>query len=163
VQPYGVSDESHRRLKAAPDITWGYEDDREADALKATRDFVIECKRVRTPTKSGWVFTTHYVEDGIKRFLDPSKRYAEGVGSAAMVGYWQDNAADALHAEVTTACREAGCIAVAEIPPKWHSGGVSELSHTFPRSFQVSPIRVCQLWVDLRAKIRTPAKQIKTS
>ncbi len=25
VQPFGVSDESHRRLKAAPDITWGYE------------------------------------------------------------------------------------------------------------------------------------------
>ncbi len=151
VQPYGVSDESHRRLKATPDITWGYEDNRQSDPLKATRDFVIECKRVRTPMQSGWVFTTHYVEDGIKRFLDPTKRYAEGVGSAAMVGYWQDSAGHALHAQIRAAAQNAGITAVAETLPTWRSRAISEHSHVFSRPFEVSPIRLNHLWIDLRS------------
>jgi hypothetical protein len=149
VQPYGVADESHRRLKATPDIIWGYHDDSERDPLKATRDFVIECKRIRIPTVSGWQFTTHYVTDGVLRFCQPEKRYAEGVSSAVMVGYWQDQEAachlDLINQELTTA----------KLPPLKgivKSRKVSRLKHQchFQRLFFVSPFNLHHCWVDLR-------------
>jgi hypothetical protein len=150
VQPHGISDESHRRLKATPDITWGYEDDAEPDPLRATRDFVIECKRVRSPTGAGWVFTKHYADDGMNRFIDPAKRYAEGVGSAIVVGYWQDSSASALHSEVTTAATLLGFPVFSRKSKAWKARGVTELDHVFDRPFSVSPFRLHHFWVDLR-------------
>jgi hypothetical protein len=149
VQPYGVSDEDHRRLKATPDITWGYEDEREPDPLLATRDFVIECKRLRSPTAAGWIFTTHYAEDGISRFVDPMKRYGEGVNSAAMVGYWQDESVTILHSEVCNKARQAGLPALSRVSTKWRHKGVTELLHSFARSFPLSPFQLHHFWIDL--------------
>ncbi|MDR1191768.1 MAG: hypothetical protein LBK60_08945 [Verrucomicrobiales bacterium] len=149
VQPYGVTDESHRRLKATPDITWGYHDTSEPDPLKATRDFVIECKRVRTPTASGWQFTSHYVTDGVLRFCQTDKRYAEGVPSAVMVGYWQNQEAD-RHLDLVN--QE---LAAAKLPPLKgivKPCKVSRLRHQghFQRTFVVSPFNLHHCWIDLR-------------
>ena len=155
VQPYGESDESHRRLKAAPDITWGYEDDREPNPLKATRDFVIECKRVRSPTTSGWIFTKHYVDDGVSRFMDAGKRYGEGVSSAAMVGFWQDGADDSHQSEINSRLKNASLPALASASS--NSEGIGERCHTFTRSFVISPFRLLHLWVDLRHAYQTEA------
>lgn len=150
VQPYGTSDEDHRRLKATPDITWGYEDQREPNPLRATRDFVIECKRIRSPTAAGWIFTTHYVQDGLSRFVDPLKRYAVGVGSGAMVGYWQNTSASTLHSQVATAAQKSGLPAVSRISGNWIRGGITEWSHFFERPFPISPFRLRHFWIDLR-------------
>ena len=149
VQPFGASDESHRRLKASPDITWGYEDDREPNALKSTRDFVIECKRVRSPTSSGWVFTAHYVTDGISRFRDTSKRYAEGVVSAVMVGYWQNGLAPSLQTEINSAAQTAGFSHLTPSLGVKRSTKILEFNHSFTRPFPVSPFRLSHLWIEI--------------
>lgn len=150
VQPYGASDESHRRLKPTPDITWGYEDDREPDPLKATRDFVIECKRIGPRTASGWVFTTHYVDDGVSRFADPEKRYGEGVPSGAIVGYWQGGVVQKLYTEVAVAASSRELSTISRVSRKWRPRGVTQLTQTIERTFEVSPFRLIHLWLDLR-------------
>ena len=149
VQPHGASDESHRRLKATPDITWGYEDDREPDALKATRDFVIECKRIRSPTNSGWAFTVRYVQDGICRFRDSNKRYAEGVACAVMVGYWQNSDFDVLIGEVEAAARDVGFPGFVRLSLGSNPEEVFEFNHVFERPFPVQQFCLEHRWVDL--------------
>lgn len=147
--PHGEAEEIARRLKPTPDFIWGYVD-RMAPPLLDAREFTIECKRLRNASKS-WDYNESYVEDGIQRFLDTSKRYGEGATSGVMVGYWQAMEADEILKKVNGAAQSRGIPAVALSSDGWKVGAVSKLNHELIRAFVVSPFLLTHLWVDLRS------------
>ena len=131
-----------------PDLQWGYENHQEADARRSVRSFAIECKRLGTPTPSGWAFNVHYVDDGVRRFADLTWRYGKDVASGAMAGYVESMTAEAIVAEVNGTLDELGVQALAL--PSGADGPLTEMEHSFGRPFAISPFRLVHLWIDIR-------------
>jgi hypothetical protein len=152
--PYGQAEETVRRLKPTPDFLWGYID-RTAPALYDVMDFTIECKRLRHASRS-WNYNESYVRDGIQRFISEEKRYAIGVPSAVMVGYWQSMEADDVLADVNKAVVDRAIPLLILSSGGWKLAGISTLDHRLIRSFPVSPCHLRHLWIDLR-RTRTAA------
>jgi len=71
-----------------PDFRWTLSDPLERNPQKATKDYVIECKRLRTRTNRN--FINEYVVKGIIRFLTKEHKYGNGTVSGAMIGYIQN-------------------------------------------------------------------------
>jgi hypothetical protein len=130
-----------------PDLQWGYVDHEEPDPRSSARHFAIECKRLGPPTKAGWVFNLHYVNNGVVRFLDPDFKYGHTVASGAMIGYVQSMAVDAVLDEVEAATADAGIPTIERRGP--HSSPVHEFEHLFSRPFPISPFKLVHLWVEL--------------
>jgi hypothetical protein len=139
-----------KREQKRPDFQWIYLDRYEADPLRSSRQFVVECKRLGTALRGDWIFNQNYTNHGIGRFRETEWAYAKGVASGAMVGYWQSMEADDLLAEVHVESR-AKSFPDLVLLDAWKPGDVSHLEHIFERSFQVSPFRLHHLWVDLRS------------
>jgi hypothetical protein len=129
-----------------PDFQCGYTDHACPDPLSAVRMFVIECKRLGTPTATGWNFNSRYVSDGVLRFVDARWQYGKHVESGAMIGYLDGMSAPAVLAEVNTAATNHGVPLLV-----MGSGSVSplhELRHSLGRSFAESPFELVHLWVE---------------
>ena len=61
--------------------------------------FVVECKRLRVTTESGFKhLADKYVEDGLQRFVDG--KYASNLPCGGMLGYVMDNRLDDAFAKV---------------------------------------------------------------
>jgi hypothetical protein len=148
-QPYGESEESARRLKPCPDFVWGFVDHQEPDVLRNAREFVIECKRLRQASRS-WKYNESYVEDGIRRFVDPQKKYGIGVSSGVMVGYQQSTEAEAILQEVNDTAARCKLPALSLSKAGWKPGGTSHLQHSLDRAFPHSRFTLEHLWVDVR-------------
>ncbi len=163
-QPYGEPEdsenESARRLKATPDFVWGFVDHRDADPHRNAREFAIECKRIREPSKS-WKYNESYVEDGIQRFLDEEKKYGIGVSSGVMVGYWQGMDSKNILNEINTTAGKRGVPVLSLSKEGWRVSGISQLDHEFTRVFPHSPFRLRHLWIDLRRKQHHVARTAK--
>ena len=131
-----------------PDLSWGYMDHQERDPRRSVRNFTIECKRLGSPSKSGWNFNSHYVEDGVRRFTDPEWRYGASVATGSMVGYVESLTPGRILSEVNEAL---GCLGVPALvlPPRLDDP-LTEIDHSFPRPFAISPFRLVHLWIDLR-------------
>jgi hypothetical protein len=132
-----------------PDFHWSYLDHDEPDPARSARHFVIECKRLGQPTPAGWTFNTHYVEDGIRRFVDPAWRYGRDVASGAMVGYLEAMSVDAILAEVNAAATVHTLPAIT-LKVK-HPPSVHELDHDLERSFAITPFHLTHLWLEASA------------
>ena len=156
-QPFGESQETSRRLKACPDFVWGFVDHREPDPLSNAREFVIECKRIRNRSRS-WNYNESYVTDGVQRFIDSSKRYAIGVASGVMVGYWQDMEAGDILGEINNFAAGLGIPILILSADGWQIAAVSKFGHTLTRPFPVTPFDLGHLWVDLRGKCTATAQ-----
>jgi hypothetical protein len=139
-----------KREQKRPDFQWIYLDRYEADPLRSSRQFVVECKRLGTALRSDWIFNQNYTNHGIGRFREAEWAYAKGASSGAMVGYWQSMGADDVLAAVHEESR-AKSFPDLVLLGAWKPGDVSRLEHTFERSFQVSPFRLHHLWIDLRS------------
>ena len=133
-----------------PDFQWIYLDRYEPDPFRSSKQFVVECKRLGSPTRSNWILNTNYVEHGIWRFVAPDSGYAKGFPPAAMVGYWQDMAADDILREVNDTASKRGVSPLSLSPEGWRLGGISRLDHACERPFPASPLLIYHLWADLR-------------
>ena len=136
-----------------PDFQWIYLDRYEPDPQRSSKQFVVECKRLGTPLRSDRILNADYIEQGVWRFLASDSGYAKGFSSAAMVGYWQDMAADDILREVNAAASKRGVSRLNLSREGWRSGGISRLDHKCERPFPISPLLIYHLWADVR---RTP-------
>ena len=131
-----------------PDLQWGYIDHQAKDRRRGVRNFVIECKRLGVPSRSGWAFNVHYVDDGVHRFVDAHWSYGEDVATGAMVGYVESSTLAQIVADVNRALKPLGVLALT-LPPGT-GGPLTEMAHQFGRSFAISPFRLVHLWIDIR-------------
>jgi hypothetical protein len=137
------------REQKRPDFQWIYVDCYESDPHRSVRQFVVECKRLGTPSRADWVFNVNYVNHGISRFRDPRWAYAQRFPSGAMVGYWQSLKAEQVLNEVNNESRRNSLPDLVLIGT-WNPRAVSRLEHTFDRPVESSPFRLHHLWIDLR-------------
>ena len=129
-----------------PDLHWGYVDHQEHDPRRSARNFVIECKRLGTPTSSGWAFNVHYVNDGVRRFADIQWQYGKDVATGAMIGYVESLTPAEIVVDVNRALSRLSVSALT-LPPG-AGGPLTEMEHSFVRQFEISPFRLVHLWID---------------
>ena len=131
-----------------PDLSWGYIDHQEQDPRRSVRNFVIECKRLGSPSRSGRKFNVHYVCDGVRRFADLEWQYGKDVATGSMVGYVESLTPKEIVAEVNGVLTQLGVSALT-LPPG-PGGSLTEMEHSFGRPFAISPFRLVHLWIDIR-------------
>ena len=134
--------------KKIPDLQWRYEDHQEQDARRSERTFVIECKRLGAPSNAGWRFNEHYVDDGVRRFAHPDWRYGKNVASGAMAGYVESMTPEEIVADVNGTLGALGVPALKL--PQVAGDSLTEMEHSFDRSFRISPFLLVHLWIDIR-------------
>ena len=134
------SERAEREFKI-PDFYWAYIDPHANDPYDASKQFVVECKRLAKPYGS---YAHEYVKSGIARFIDVGHSYAKGMKSGAMAGYLQEVLVDDALASVNAVA------ASDSIPPlamRGRNGEVSaEFDHDLNRSFPESPFRLIHMW-----------------
>lgn len=154
-QPHGEpDDESSRRLKPTPDFVWGFVDYHDPDPSRNARELHIECKRLREASRS-WKYNESYVGDGIRRFVDPLKKYGIGVPSGVMVGYWQKMESKEILEEINAAAKKHAIPFLILSKAARRTPAASRLDHEFARTFPESPFQLRHLWIDLRSKYQS--------
>lgn len=136
-------------LEKRPDFQSSLRDYSVDDWRECAIDYHIECKRLGSPTPSGWVLNRNYIENGENRFIDPLWRYSRGAQSAAMVGYVQTMDPDSILVEVNShaAARKLPSITCSA----WIQRGITALDpSSLARDFPPNLVRLNHLWVDLR-------------
>jgi hypothetical protein len=126
-----------------PDLRWELVD-HQAGRGVAFRPFAVECKRVRSSTKS-WNFNREYAISGVARFVSDSHRYGENSDRGAMVAYWQGMKYEDVVAEINQHLSDAGLPGV-----DVGQGVPRESTQVLERAFALSPYRLTHLWVDVR-------------
>ena len=130
-----------------PDLSWQYYDHLAQDPRRAVRSFAIECKRLGSPSSSGWKFNVHYVEDGVRRFTHLDWRYGKDVATGSMVGYVESLTPEHVGSEVNEALKQHG-MSTLTLPPA--DGPLMEMEHSLVRPFAITPFRLVHLWIDIR-------------
>lgn len=139
------------REKKRPDFQWGFVNLQEPDDDRASMFYTIECKRLRSPERSDWVFNKNYVRHGVVRFVDEAHGYANNNSSAAMVGYIQGMNCQDILDEVNRNATGAGLSSLDLGPSGWQDKGVTRLDQRLHRpGSMASPFDLRHLWVDLR-------------
>ena len=136
------------RESKRPDFTWAYLDPHEPDPRRSSIQFVVECKRLGTPSSPQWVLNKNYVANGVNRFVDPQWGYAKRFPAALMIGYWETMDGNVLLAEINSYLMSDGLPNMSLSAEGWKS--ISDLSHTLVRSFPISPFELRHFWIDLR-------------
>lgn len=133
-----------------PDFQCGYIDHHQVDPLRSSLSFIIECKKLGHPTKARWVFNKNYIDEGIKRFVDPGYRYGKDVSDGAMAGYIESMTVEELVTEVNSGA------AAASLPPLIQCAGdgesLYEYKHALNRDFPTSPFTLWHLWIEMTAQ-----------
>jgi hypothetical protein len=132
-----------------PDFQWVYLDRYESDPHRSSKQFVVECKRLGKSSRVSWVLNSNYVERGICRFRDAKWSYAKRFPRGAMIGYLQSMDAKQALKEVNDEARK-NSIPDLVLVGNWKSKEANHLTHTFARSFDISPFELRHLWIDLR-------------
>jgi len=131
-----------------PDLQWRYEDHQEKNPLLSERVFVIECKRLDNSPSRGSKLSRLYVDKGVLRFAHTDWRYGKDVASGAMVGYVESHTLQNIVAAVNRKLIHH------QMPPltlpQPARSPLTEMKHTFDRSFAISPFRLIHLWIDIR-------------
>lgn len=124
-----------------PDFYWAFIDPLAADPNDASKQFVVECKRLTNPTTT---YTREYVRSGIARFLNVGHGYGKGMESGAMVGYLQEVPLDDAFAGVNSVACNDGIPALTLRSRNGESG--AEFVHDIVRPFPVSPFHLTHIW-----------------
>ena len=139
--PASTDQERARREFKRPDFYWAYIDPLVDDPDDASKQFVVECKRLTTPNTR---YIREYVVSGIARFIDEDHGYGKGTASGAMVGYLQcvylDGALDRIN---SVAKNNAIPLLVLQ---ERDGEAAAESHHELVRSFQVSPFHLIHIW-----------------
>ena len=132
-----------------PDLQWSFQDDQAEDLDRATRTYVVECKRLGQATGT-WVLNVNYVAEGVRRFVDTSHLYGKDDVGGGMIGYMQSMDIDAIWAEVAEQLTEAGLAALPKPEPHYGSPVLHSALHCLDRAVGQSPFQLKHFWVDLR-------------
>jgi hypothetical protein len=149
--PYESDIDPTERESYIPDFLWKIVDD-QADEEFCERHFVLECKRLGSPSSKTWKLNENYVQNGIRRFITQPHEYGKGDDACGMVGYVQSMAFDEILKEVNLAIiQNPEPISLLSPPIEgWNEKGVSTMEHQLERLFPISPFRLRHFWVDLR-------------
>jgi hypothetical protein len=150
--PSRDDDERDPRTKKIPDFQWNYIDHEAADPEKSVCTYVIECKKLGTPTRADWNFNSNYAEHGVRRFVDPSHLYGKDAVGGAMIGYVLSMELPEIHDEVDAAVVVNSIAAVPTPAAGWQVGDLSEIRHTLARTHGVSPYQLTHFWIDMRTE-----------
>lgn len=137
--------------KKKPDFQWTLSDIQEGDPAKAIRgEYTIECKRLRTKTRS-WDFIDEYVISGIIRFLAEEYKYGNGTSSGAMIGYIQNMEYDEILKQINTVIRNQKDYDIPNIEISEKGDEIRKGNHTLNRK-KVNPsiFDLRHIWVSLR-------------
>ncbi|MEA5529212.1 hypothetical protein VB638_06340 [Dolichospermum sp. UHCC 0684] len=141
--------QSTREFKR-PDFQWGVCDTNELDPDRRDKFYIIESKRLGSPSSSTWIFNKNYVVRGIKRFVDPEWSYGKSSHSGAMIGYIQ-------YMELQTILEEVNTNAASELLPNitissdGEQPDITRLDQRLEREqIQPTPFDLRHLWVDLK-------------
>ncbi|MCP4363515.1 MAG: hypothetical protein GY796_36415 [Chloroflexi bacterium] len=138
------------REEKRPDFYWQFIDSL-ASEDSCERRFILECKRLGSPSSSNWKLNPNYVNHGVLRFLSSPHEYGKGDDAGGMIGYVQDMEFDDILQEVNqTAATHPKPIPLLQIVKNWEEKETSELVHDLQRPFPISPFRLHRFWVDLR-------------
>lgn len=148
-QPDPDDETRAKREDKRPDCLWGYIDHL-ADVSRSAKHYVLECKRLGKPVRSDWVLNQNYINHGVLRFINESHGYGKSCASGTMIGYIQSMEPDDILAEINTTCVTSTLPQITVSAGGWVASGVSQLEHTFARSFCESPFALRHLWADLR-------------
>lgn len=159
-QPYADDTERAAREDKTPDIQWSWEDHAADNRQRYRRSFILECKRLGTPTSASWILNHNYVLNGILRFIVATHGYAKGETVAAMVGYIESMDLATVLDEVNTVAKSNALTAVTATTTEWDAGMLRLLDQELHRSFPGTPLRLQHYWLDLRGNIKNPPPRI---
>lgn len=144
-QPKEAEQFRNERENKRPDFQWSITDTTEKDPVKSSKQFVLECKRLRNPYK-GRNFNENYVEYGIRRFIARGHGYGFSVESSAMLGYVQGMTISDILNEIN---QNLDKIVQEKLNPKEGNEGVHRFNHTLSRKFPEESFRLEHFWVDI--------------
>jgi hypothetical protein len=147
--PHGPGPQQSYQTKR-PDLTWKLTDSQALTTEDSQKHYVVECKRLSTPSASGWDFILHYYTDGVLRFFQVGHSYGRNADCGVMVGYVQNMTLDAILASVNAHIAADTASSLPPIQGTLMNGGLSDLAHVFTRPIKSSPFTLRHRWVDLR-------------
>ncbi len=149
--PHIEDKQKAKREDSRPDMYWSLMD-HEANYQDWCRTFILECKRLGEKTSESWILTEEYVKDGIMRFFLDVKGYGKGCETGAMAGYVQDMDFDTILQEVNyyLADKEQSIPVIPTPINGWQHQGVSNLQHTFNRSYNPTWFSLQHFWIDMK-------------
>ena len=124
-----------------PDFYWAYIDPLAHDPNDASKQFVVECKRLTNPMAR---YTKEYVRSGIARFISLGHAYGKGMRSGAMVGYLQEIFLDEALTGVNGVANGDAVQILAVIRRYGESG--AEFGHQVTRPIPASPFYLTHIW-----------------
>lgn len=140
--PPAASDlERAEREFKVPDFYWAYIDPLAPDPNDASKQFVVECKRLTNPIAR---YTREYVRSGIARFINFGHAYGKGMRSGAMVGYLQEVFLDDALARVNGVANGDAIQTLAVT--RRHGEKGAEFGHQVTRPIPVSPFDLTHIW-----------------
>jgi hypothetical protein len=148
-QPDISDEERAAREDKRPDFQFGFIDHQEPNPDASIKQYVVECKRLGTSGRSGWVLNTNYVEHGVVRFHNEEYGYGKSRSSGAMIGYMQNTSAEQILDDVNHVAIARGIARITLPREGWQRGDVSALAHRFDRAMQPTPFDLRHLWLDL--------------
>ena len=139
--PSATDQERAEREFKRPDFYWAYIDPLVDDPNDASKQFVVECKRLTNPTGH---YTQEYVRSGVARFVTPRHGYGMGMRSGAIAGYLQEVFLGEALIRVNDVARSNS------IPPlilrRREGETTAQLHHDVSRPFPQSPFRLIHIW-----------------
>jgi hypothetical protein len=134
-----------------PDFQWGFYDHQEINPDKSAKYYVLECKRLGSPTNPNWIFNKNYISNGVCRFTKPEWGYAKSSRSGAMIGYIQSMRIEEILQEVNNCAQQASLSTIALSEDNPRDSAVSRLDQRLDRpEVHLTPLDLRHLWVDLR-------------
>jgi hypothetical protein len=152
--PSAYDTERAVRENKIPDFYWDYVDHGAPNPLLGVRCYYIECKRLGRSVRSSWPLNENYVREGIARYVTEEHGYARDDVAAAMVGYVQNMAFDAILEAVNAAAVAASMPILIRPSSGWKQRGTSQIHQQLQRSFGVATLNLMHFWVDLRGRTR---------
>lgn len=149
-QPSPDDPERTPRENKRPDFQWSFQDDQAEDLARATRAYVVECKRLGQAIGT-WALNANYVAHGVNRFVDQSHLYGKDDIGGAMIGYVQSMDVEPIWSEVTQELAQAGLTALPKPGLFSESSVLHFASHDLTRLDAMSPFELHHFWVDLRS------------
>ncbi|NCR25670.1 MAG: hypothetical protein GPJ20_06460 [Microcystis aeruginosa BS13-10] len=140
-----------KREYKRPDFQWGICDTNETNPERMDKFYILEAKRLGSPSSSRWILNENYILKGINRFILVEWGYRKSVSSGAMIGYIQNMELNEILNEVNEHCSQLTIIELTLSPEGWQND-VSRLDHQLERpDVPPSPFNLRHLWVDLRS------------
>ena len=140
--PPAASDQERiEREFKIPDFYWAYIDPLADDPNDASKQFVVECKRLTNPIAR---YTREYVKSGIARFINVGHGYGKGMKSGAMVGYLQEVLLDETLSKVNSVTNGNSITALTVSNRNGEVG--AEFQHDVVRTIPTSPFHLTHLW-----------------